>query len=98
MLDTGGAGIMLIEEFCGGKAGWNDRASFIDANRCHHPNQNRPHSDFLKSMAKARPKCFAICPSILGDLPSATPPSLPMQGFLESLIQYTPTSSNWSLW
>ena len=27
-----------------------------------------------------------------------TPPSLPMLAFLESFLQYTPTSANWSLW
>ena len=52
----------MIKEFCGGKAGWNDRSIFIKTeSRALSPDQKRPLSDIIKSVDKAMPKCFALC-------------------------------------
>ena len=55
--------------------------------------QKRPLSGNLKSLAKAMPKCFALCsirnpiePLILGDLPIATPLSLVCWLLLEAIF------------
>ena len=55
------ASSMLIKEFCKGKAGWNDRAVFIETDLIPHQSRSGRFSGILESMAKARPKCFALC-------------------------------------
>ena len=71
----------MIKEFCGGKAGWNDRAIFIETVlQASVQNQSVATLRSVKSMAKVMPNGFALCsirspiePSVLGDLPNATP-------------------------
>ena len=65
---------LMIKEFCRGKAGWNDRAIFIETESWPlRPDQKGTFSDIIKCMEKAMPKCFALCPirthSLIGDLP-----------------------------
>ena len=70
----------MIKEFCGGKAGWNDRAIFIETETgALRPDQKRPHSDSIKTNEKSKAKMFrpvpyqnSYQPSILGDLLSPT--------------------------
>ena len=96
---------LMIKEFCGGKARWNDRAIFIetDLKPCILIRRGRflTFSNLWKKQCQnASPSALSelLYPSILGILQVAATPFLPMQGFLESLFQYTPTSFNWSLW
>ena len=96
---------LLIKEFCGGKAGWNDRAIFIETHLNHASKPVWPHSGIHKfQSSQSSAKCSVLCPirnpesSILGNLQVPTPLSLPVWAFLKSIHPHLPTSSNWSLW
>ena len=70
-------------QFCGGKAGWNDRAIFIETDL---KPVSKPDAAALwcsQIYGKAMPKCFALCPT---------------RNPIEPSILYLPTYSNWSLW
>ena len=87
----------MIKEFCGGKAGWSDKAIFIEIDLKPASKPEAAAFWHCQIYAKAMPKCLAICsitnpikPSILGNLPIL--PFLPICGLRDHL------SKSQSIW
>ena len=93
---------MLIKEFCGGQAWWNDRAIFIETDLKPASEQSVAACQVFSNIWQSNAK-FALCPirnpiepSILGNLPIATHLSL-VWGPFRDCFSYPPTSPNWLL-
>ena len=95
---------MLIKEFCGGKAGWNDRAVFIKTDLSLASEQSvAPHLMF-SNLGQSNAKRFCPLPyqnSYAFDLRNSTKCHPSVSSYVRVFkvpFQHTPTSPNWSLW